>query len=558
MAKQIMTGILLSADVKSLKKGVSGAKQALGVLGKALKGAGKGAEGMGASYKSGVETIFASVEIFKSIQGLITDVFGAFVGASMELRKENDKQKQDIKGLQNSFKELQAMLGDFVLPLILGVADAVKPVIKSFKTWLTVNKQLVGGKLVEYLTMIASTLTTGIATAVITVMKIWAGWSSLIDSTQAMFQGFFAMTLDGLAFMREGVARFYEAIGADGIAEQLKSGAKEFREYAKGFQDASDENIAEAARTIQELEKLEKQVKKVETAIQFGIGQAGTAAMKRFKQNVKKRAANWEELEAKKKALEEKAKKEKEARDKLMDDADKKAMARREAAAQKSADAEKARLEEQKALVTSLGQSMLGNLETALTEIADGSKKASVAFSDMGKTIITELLKIAAQKALLAIVDTLFTGGMGGTFGGFGGSLVGKVGGGLAGMAGSIAGFNNGGPVNGGSTGRRAFNSGGYVKGFSSGGGVDSVRALLTPGEFVLPKGLVDSIKLGKAPPKAAYANGGAVSAGVSQGPAAINVSMNTFAVPSKGEFRRWYKSSVSPNTKKMGRRGQL
>lgn len=554
MAKQIMTGIILSADVKSLKKGVSVAKQALSVFGKALKGAGKGAEGMGASYKSGVETIFASVEIFKSIQGLITDVFGAFVGASMELRKENDKQKQDIKGLQNSFKELQAMLGDFVLPLILGVADAVKPVIKSFKTWLTVNKQLVGGKLVEYLTMIASTLTTGIATAVIMVMKIWAGWSTLIDSTQAMFQGFFAMTLDGLAFMREGVARFYEAIGADGIAEQLKSGAKEFREYAKGFQDASDENIAEAARTIQELEKLEKQVKKVETAIQFGIGQAGTSAMKRFKQNVKKRAANWEELEAKKKALEEKAKKEKEARDKLMDDADKKAMARREAAAQNAADKEKARIEEQKALLKTLGQSMLGNLETALTEIADGSKKASVAFSDMGKTIITELLKIAAQKALIALVDTLFSGGMGGFFGIAAGGL--GSGGSMPGIPSRFAAGPPAGPAS--ALSALPFHSGGYVKGFASGGGVDSVRALLTPGEFVLPKGLVDSIKLGKAPPKAAYANGGAVSAGVSQGPAAINVSMNTFAVPSKGEFRRWYKSSVSPNTKKMGKRGQL
>ena len=102
------------------------------------------------------------------------------------------------------------------------------------------------------------------------------------------------------------------------------------------------------------------------------------------------------------------------------------------------------------------------------------------------------------------------------------------------------------------------FHSGGYVKGFASGGGVDSVRALLTPGEFVLPKGLVDSIRLGKAPPKATYANGGMVADSASLGPSSINVSMNTFAVPSKGEFRRWYKSSVAPNTRKMGRRGQL
>ena len=561
MSKQITTGIVLSADVKSLKKGISGAKQVLGGFRKALKGAGAGAAGMGASYRASIDTVFKSVEVFKSVQGLITDVFGSFVTASMDLRKENDQQKKDIKALQNSFKELQAMLGDFILPLILGVADAVKPVIASFKTWLKVNKDLVGGQLVEYLTTVATTLTKGIAGAVIAVMRIWNGWSMLIDSTQAMFQGFFAMVLDGLAYMREGVAKFYEAIGQDRVAKQLRDGAKQFREYAKGFQDASDKNIAEAARTTKELEKLEKQVKKVETAIQFGIGQAGTSAMKRFKQNVKKRAANWEELEKKKKALEDKTKKEKEARDKILEEASKRALQRKEAAAQKAADAEKARIDEQKALVTSLGQSMLGNLETALTSIADGSKKAGAAFSDMGKTIITELLKIAAQKALLAIVDTLFTGGMGGMFGGFGGA----AGGGVMSIANAATGFmgppapgGGGGPVYGPNTGRTPFHSGGYVKGFASGGGVDSVRALLTPGEFVLPKGLVDSIRLGKAPPRAAYANGGTVDAGARQAPAAINVSMNTFAVPSKGEFRRWYKSSVAPNTRKMGKRGQL
>jgi hypothetical protein len=553
MAKTVATGIVLSADIKSLKKGISGAKQVLGGFRKALKGAGQGASGMGAAYKSSIDTIFKSVEVFKALQGLITDVFGSFVAASMDMRKENDKQKQDIKALQNSFKGLQAMLGDFILPLILGVADAVKPLIKSFKTWLKVNKDLVSGKLVEYLTTVATTLTSGIAQAVITVMRIWNGWSMLIDSTQAMFQGFFASALQGFAYLREGAAKFYEAIGQEKMAKSLTDGAQAFRDYADSFQDASDQNIAEAARTVKELEELEKQVRKVETAIQTGIGQAGASAMKRFKQDIKKRAANWEELEAKKKELAEKAKKEKEARDKLMDAADAKAMARREAAAQKVADAEKSRIDEQKALVTSLGQSMLGNLETALTQIADGSKKASVAFSDMGKTIITELLKIAAQKALLALVDTLFTGGMGGMLGGGGG-----IAGAAMSLAGSVAGFSEGGPVYAPNTGRKAFNSGGYVPGFASGGGIDSVRAMLTPGEFVLPKGLVDSIRLGKAPPKASYANGGMVDAGASQGPAAINVSMNTFAVPSKGQFRRWYKSSVAPNTRKMGKRGQL
>ena len=554
MAKEITTGIIITADAKPLKKGVQGAKKVLTGLRKGLENAGKGAENMGASYRAGIDVIFKSVEVFKSVQGLITDVFGAFVTASMDLRKENDRQKKDIKALQNSFKELQALIGDFVLPLILGVADATKPVIKSFKTWLKVNKQLVGGQLVKYLTDVSMILVKGVAASVITVSKVWNGWKMLISSSKAVLSGFFAMTVDGFASVVSAAETFYRAIGDTTTANVLKENVKALEAYSDELQDSSDLAIAETARTAQEMENLEKQVKKVQAAIESGIGKAGTAAMKRFKQDVKKRAANWEELEKKKKALEEKAKKEKETRDKLMDAADAKALARREAAAQKAADAEKARIEEQKALLKTLGQSMLGNLETALTEIAEGSKKASVAFSDMGKTIITELLKIAAQKALIALVDTLFSGGMGGFFGIAAGGL--GSGGSMPGIPSRFAAGPPVGPAS--ALSALPFHSGGYVKGFASGGGVDSVRALLTPGEFVLPKGLVDSIRLGKAPPKATYANGGMVADSASLGPSSINVSMNTFAVPSKGEFRRWYKSSVAPNTRKMGRRGQL
>ena len=523
MAKTVTTGIVLSADIKSLKKGISGAKQVLGGFRKALKGAGKGASGMGAAYKSSIDTIFKSVEVFKSLQGLITDVFGSFVAASMDMRKENDKQKQDIKALQNSFKGLQAMLGDFILPLILGVADAVKPLIKSFKTWLKVNKDLVSGKLVEYLTTVATTLTSGIAQAVITVMRIWNGWSMLIDSTQAMFQGFFASALQGFAYLREGAAKFYEAIGQEKMAKSLTDGAQAFRDYADSFQDASDQNIAEAAKTVKELEELEKQVRKVETAIKTGIGQAGASAMKRFKQDIKKRAANWEELAAKKKELAEKAKKEKEARDKLL-----------AAAAKKAADEERKRLEAQKAMHFEIGSIIGSGAVDAMKAFAAGTKTAGEAMRDL---VVQTAAAIAKALLLNAIKSGVASGALGAVTGGIGAA----VGGGLLSAATSLL-----------------FNSGGYVPGFASGGGVDSIAARLTPGEFVLPKGLVDSIRLGKAPPKASYANGGMVAAGAAAGPAAVNVQMQTFAGPSRGEFRRWYKSSVAPNVRSMGKRGQL
>ena len=157
-----------------------------------------------------------------------------------------------------------------------------------------------------------------------------------------------------------------------------------------------------------------------------------------------------------------------------------------------------------------------------------GTKSASDAMKDFAIQVSQAIVKAAILSAIQSAVSI-------GTMGAGAGGLV-------SGLASSLL----------------SFNSGGYPRGFASGGGVDSVNARLTPGEFVLPKGLVDSIRLGKAPPRAAYANGGMVAAGASNGASTVNVQMQTFAVPSRGEFRRWYKSSVAPNVRSMGKRGQL
>ena len=89
--------------------------------------------------------------------------------------------------------------------------------------------------------------------------------------------------------------------------------------------------------------------------------------------------------------------------------------------------------------------------------------------------------------------------------------------------------------------------------------GTDTVPAMLTPGEFVLSKPIVDSIRQGRSPNSGHYANGGMVASGGGVSAAApITVNMQTFAVPSKGEFRRWYKKSVAPERNKLRRLGQI
>jgi hypothetical protein len=106
--------------------------------------------------------------------------------------------------------------------------------------------------------------------------------------------------------------------------------------------------------------------------------------------------------------------------------------------------------------------------------------------------------------------------------------------------------------------------AGGLVQYRAGGGGIfqpsgtDTVPAMLTPGEFVLSKPLVDNIRSGKSPSTGRYAAGGLVSGSSAPVASNVTVQMNTFAVPNRAEFRRWYRNSVTPNTKSMHRRGQM
>jgi TP901 family phage tail tape measure protein len=98
--------------------------------------------------------------------------------------------------------------------------------------------------------------------------------------------------------------------------------------------------------------------------------------------------------------------------------------------------------------------------------------------------------------------------------------------------------------------------SGGFVR--MQPKGTDTVPAMLTPGEFVLSKPMVDSIRQGRSPNSSHYASGGMVSHAASSSAAPVVVNMQTFAVPSKAQFRRWYKDTVAPNRRVMRSRGQI
>lgn len=127
----------------------------------------------------------------------------------------------------------------------------------------------------------------------------------------------------------------------------------------------------------------------------------------------------------------------------------------------------------------------LGHLSDGLEGVIDGTKSVSAAFSEMGRSIIADLVKIAVQQAIIKPLATSLFGGTGGGGGGFGSILeslgIGRGSASAVTSAGaasddssflSILGLADGGSVAGPGTARS-----------------DSIPAMLSHGEFVVNAG---------------------------------------------------------------------
>ena len=107
----------------------------------------------------------------------------------------------------------------------------------------------------------------------------------------------------------------------------------------------------------------------------------------------------------------------------------------------------------------------------------------------------------------------------------------------------------------------KGFNKGGLVTGGSP--GRDSVPAMLTPGEFVLTKSTVDSIRKGAAPRRPGFfANGGMVTAmgGMSGAGTVIQFAptIQTIALPNAAQNQRYMRDTVARTNARLNRNGFL
>lgn len=201
-------------------------------------------------------------------------------------------------------------------------------------------------------------------------------------------------------------------------------------------------------------------------------------------------------------------------------------------------EAEKEALKNQNFIATRATNFLFNTFSSAFDGVIQGTKTLGQAFVQLGKSIVKAITEAIVKLLLFKALTAIFSGGT---------SLVAAgPAGALGGLLGGVLGFNKGGMV-------PKFAGGGFVSGGTP--GRDSVPAMLTPGEFVLPKNVVDTIKSSIPSTSNKFNTGGLVGGNNIRG-GSNTVVIQTLSVPDRAQFRRQLRDSLVPELKELKRNG--
>jgi hypothetical protein len=560
MAREVLS-FVLDVNTKGVKSGLDKAGKGFVSMGKmarsSLAGIAQGLRSTGA----GIQVLDHAMGAFNKLREMATFFFGTFINASLEMRAENDKQRKDLERMGAELKKLAGAIGDLLIPLILGIGDAFLPAISEAGKFLKTNKKQIGSGIVEHLIKLATAISEGIAPALVLASKAFSGLSILVDSLTAAGAKFASAYVGSIAAVLRGVERLNRAMGREGAAKAAADAAKENEELARSYDEVGNMAMGEILQIDNGQKQLEASINGFADALEKRVGQAGVAAMRRYGQAVtaaKKAAgaARAPEMDTElgmqrqdQELAEMLAERERRVASAAQREAEFQALsAQRTEESYAAALANEQRLmdakiktgEEQERLQSeaeTASQEQFTRLESMANTTKDFLLDAVNAFKQGGIKALGEMLKNWAIQMAASAAIRAFAGFVSGSFAGKGvGAVLGK-----------IFGLQAGGPA--------GYNAGGFVSGPT---GIDRVPAMLTAGEYVLPKGVVDGIRNGTPPAQAGQFNsGGMVSTGA--GTTHIHLPpMETIARPIAADNERYYRQHVVPAVEHLQRVGLL
>lgn len=491
-----------------------------------------------------------TLELGKKAWGALDAVVGSAIRKSMEYRKENDKQSTTLRKFLGDIERLQARVGDALLPVFEGISKVLGPVVEKMSDWVKANRELISGKIIGALTSMARLIVNGIGGAVVYVSRAISGWELIIAGINIVFDKFVYNLMSGMARVAVTLSDAAYAIGDMGLAKSLSEASKGAWEIGQAFKKSGDASAAGMDKTIAKQKEFEKETRAAEAAaigLIDKIEEAAKVAARTGKSGSDKKTKDEEEAAAaRRKIQEENAAFFKMTEDNMAkihaDNLSRRIQLENDAAnmrieiEKRQAEEAQKNLEMRQQQIESMASESSQIITSVMSDVLSGQKTMEKALADMASDMLRRMAQALIEKAIIGITANAAEGASSAAAANAGIPIIGPAVAAAAGatmfalilaMKDKIQGFNAGGLV-----------PGGF-------GTRDTVPAMLTPGEVVIP-----------APVVRQYAGMSGGGAGTSNN---INISLASMAPPTnRADFRKQVRDTIVPELQRLARNGQL
>jgi len=238
-----------------------------------------------------VTAVNQAFEFGKTAVEIATAVYDRFVAKALEQRDASDQQARDMKALGLETERVAGLIGDFLIPVILGISDALGPATSAWRDYLKANRAAFGADAVADARGYADVLVDVVGGAVKWITRAWMGVNTVVDGLIRITAEYYSRVLAGASSMISTFASLAEAVGADGLAGSLTDA----RDNVRGLSDdlsagagTYDDWIAQTTKAVAEQAELEDGVDKLGKTVKHAIADVATKVINRFRQSIHK------------------------------------------------------------------------------------------------------------------------------------------------------------------------------------------------------------------------------------------------------------------------------
>lgn len=283
MANQ-RVGILIVAKDQASK-----AIRGIGVSAKtsltAVRGLGQGGAAAMKALGVGAALLNQTIELGKKAWEVFRLAIGDTIAKALEFRGEGDSSRKFFQGLSRDADLLRARIGDALIPVAQGFGTVLRGLINSIRTWISDNRQLIGTKLVEWISAAAQAITGGLLSAIGLLSKAWNGWKLIIETVQLVINRFFEGVLIGGARVMTWLASVSDRFGQGGLAGKLREAAAFARGLGDEFGRSGDVANVAIANTAGQIDQINQSLARAKQMANDAIRQGATEAMRLLDQN---------------------------------------------------------------------------------------------------------------------------------------------------------------------------------------------------------------------------------------------------------------------------------